>query len=169
MAGRPVNDWQTLPSDYNWSDKTQIYVRGAFQEFANPSGFNSFSPYVGFNTGIDGRNQNYLTSVTHSFSPTIVSQTKVVFNRIYGNQPLGDQPLVPTLYIDDVAGHQLLNGNIIRLPGYLPDSPGNGIPFGGPQNFIQGYQDLNWTRGSHQLRMGGQYVHIRDNRTFGRV
>ena len=65
------------------------------------------------------------------------------------------------------AGHQLLNGNIIRLPGYLPDSPGNGIPFGGPQNFIQGYQDLNWTRGSHQLRFGGQYVHIRDNRTFG--
>jgi len=167
-GGIPVNDWQTVARlDYNWSDKTQIYVRGAFQEFANPAGFNSFSPYVGFNTGIEGRNQNYLTSVTHSFSPNIVSQTKVVFNRILGNQPLGDQPLVPTLYIDDVAGHQLLNGNIIRLPGYLPDSPGSGIPFGGPQNFIQAYQDLNWTRGSHQLRVGGQYVHIRDNRTFG--
>lgn len=167
-GGNPVNDWQTVGRlDYNWSDKTQIYVRGAFQEFANPLGTISFSPYQGFNTGQDGRNQNYLTSVTHSFSPTIVSQTKVVFNRLNLLQPLGEQPLVPTLFIDDVAGHQILNGNVIRLPGYLSDQPGNGIPFGGPQNFLQAYQDVNWTRGSHQLRFGGQYVHIRDNRTFG--
>lgn len=167
-GGNPVNDWQTVGRlDYNWSDKTQIYIRGAFQEFANPLGTISFSPYQGFNTGQDGRNQNYLTSVTHSFSPTIVSQTKVVFNRLNLLQPLGEQPLVPTLFIDDVAGHQILNGNVIRLPGYLSDSPGNGIPFGGPQNFLQAYQDVNWTRGAHQLRFGGQYVHIRDNRTFG--
>ena len=167
-GGPPVNDWQTVGRlDYNWSDKTQIYVRGAFQEFANPLGTISFSPYQGFNTGQNGRNQNYLASVTHSFSPNIVSQTKVVFNRLNLLQPLGEQPLVPTLFIDDVAGHQVLNQNIIRLPGYLSDSPGNGIPFGGPQNFLQAYQDMNWTRGNHQLRFGGQYVHIRDNRTFG--
>src|SRR5262249_8456636 len=28
-------------------------------------------------------------------------------------------------------------------------------------------QDMSWTRGAHQFRFGGQYVHIRDNRTFG--
>ncbi|HSO76759.1 MAG TPA: TonB-dependent receptor [Blastocatellia bacterium] len=167
-GGPPVNDWQTVARvDYNWSDRTQIYFRAAFQDFANPFGTVSFSPYTGFNTGQDGRNQNYLTSVTHSFSSNLVSQTKVVFNRLNLLQPLGDQPLVPTLFMTDAFAGQVLNGNIIRLPGYLSDSPGNGIPFGGPQNFLQLYQDLNWTRGNHQLRMGGQYVHIRDNRTFG--
>ena len=167
-GGNPVNDWQTVGRlDYNWSDKTQIYVRGAFQEFANPLGFVSFSPYAGFNTGQDGRNQNYLTSVTHSFSPNIVSQTMVVFNRLNSNQPLGDLPLVPTLYINDSVAGQQFAGSIIRLPGYISDSPGSGIPFGGPQNFLQLYQDVNWTRGNHQLRFGGVYIHIRDNRTFG--
>jgi hypothetical protein len=60
-----------------------------------------------------------------------------------------------------------INSFLVRLPGYLPTSPGSAIPFGGPQNFLQGYEDLNWTKGNHQWRFGGQYVHIRDNRTFG--
>lgn len=167
-GGDPVNDWQTVGRlDYNWSDKTQIYVRGAFQEFANPDGTVSFSPYVGFNTGQDGRNQNYLVSLTRSFTPTFISQSKVVFNRLNFNQPLGDQPLLPTLYINDAASGQVFEGGIVRLPGYLSDSPGNGIPFGGPQNFLQLYEDINWTKGNHQFRFGGVYIHIRDNRTFG--
>src|SRR6185503_13465911 len=122
-GGVPVNDWQTVGRiDYNWSDRTQVYIRGAFQEFAKPLGTISFSPYVGFNTGLDGRNQNYLTSVTHSFSTNMVSQSKVVFNRLNSNQPLGDQPLLPTLYINDAASGQVFPGGIIRLPGYLSDS-----------------------------------------------
>src|SRR5262249_10339127 len=160
--------WQTVGRiDYNWSDRTQIYVRGAFEEFTNPLGTVSFSPYVGFNTGQEGRNQNYLTSVTHSFSNTMVSISKVVFNRLNLLQPLSDQPLLPTLFMTDSAGGQVLQGFTVRLPGYLSDSPGNGIPFGGPQNFVQLYEDMNWTKGSHQLRFGGVYIHIRDNRTFG--
>jgi hypothetical protein len=167
-GGDPGDDWQTVGRlDYNWSDKTQIYVRGVYEEGSNPLGTVSFSPYKGFNTGFEAKNQNYLGSVTHSFSSNLVSQSKIVFNRLNQLQPLGEQPLVPTLFINDSFTGQVLNGFVIRLPGYLSDSPGNGIPFGGPQNFIQAYQDINWTRGNHQLRFGGQYIHIRDNRTFG--
>ncbi|MEK6302618.1 MAG: TonB-dependent receptor [Acidobacteriota bacterium] len=167
-AGTPVNDWQTVNRlDFNWSDKTQIYIRGVYEQGANPDGTVSFSPYQGFNTGNTTSDQNYLGNVTHSFSSNLVSQTKVVFNRLRnGDQPLGQQPLVPTLYFTD-QGLLSAFGKPFRFPGYLPTSPGNGIPFGGPQNFIQAYEDMNWTRGSHQLRFGGVYVHIRDNRTFG--
>ncbi len=166
-GGTPQNDWQTVGRlDYNWSDRTQIYVRGVYEEQNQPLGSISFSPYQGFNTGQEVKNQNYLVSVTHSFSSNIVSQSKVVFNRLNLLQPLGEQPLVPTLFTgDNFIGS--INGFTIRYPGYLSDSPGNGIPFGGPQNFVQAYQDMNWTHGNHQLRFGGQYVHIRDNRTFG--
>lgn len=167
-GGTPGNDWQTVGRfDYNWSDRTQIYFRGAFQQGDNPAGTVSFSPWEGFNTGFEYRNQNYLTSVTHSFSSNLVSQTKVVFNRLNQQQGLnaeqGDQP---TLYFF-ATGQARIASFLVRLPGYLPTSPGSAIPFGGPQNFIQGYQDLNWTKGNHQFRFGGQYVHIRDNRTFG--
>jgi hypothetical protein len=166
-GGAPGNNWQTVGRfDYNWSDKTQIYFRGAFEQGDNPLGTVSFSPFVGFNTGQNIRNQNYLTSVTHTFSPTLVGTSKVVFNRLLFNQPLGEQPLVPTLFTADTFVGRI-NGFTIRYPGYLADAPGNGIPFGGPQNFLQLFQDMNWTKGNHQLRFGGQYVHIRDNRTFG--
>ena len=167
-GGTPGNDWQTVGRfDYNWSERTQVYFRGAFQQGDNPAGTVSFSPYQGFNTGFDYRNQNYLTSVTHSFSPTLVSQTKVIFNRLNQNQGLNaDQPPVPTLYFfSNAVG--TIGGFPIRLPGYLPTSPGSAIPFGGPQNFYQAYEDMNWTRGNHTWRFGGQYIHIRDNRTFG--
>lgn len=167
-GGTPGNDWQTVGRlDYNWSDRTQIYFRGAFQQGDNPAGTVSFSPYQGFNTGFEYRNQNYLTSVTHSFSSNVVSQTKVIFNRLNQQQALNaDQPDQPTLYFFS-TGVARINSFLVRLPGYLPTSPGSAIPFGGPQNFLQLYQDLNWTRGNHQFRLGGQYVHIRDNRTFG--
>ena len=40
------------------------------------------------------------------------------------------------------------------------------IPFGGPQSLLQLYHDQTWLRGSHDVRFGGSYVHISDNRTF---
>jgi hypothetical protein len=167
-AGDPVNDYQTVGRiDYNWSENTQMYVRGVYERGKNPDGTVSFSPYQGFNTGNETFDQNYLFNITHSFSPKLVSGTKIVFNRLRNSdQPLGQQPLVPTLYFTD-QGILSAFGKFFRFPGYLPTSPGNGIPFGGPQNFLQGYEDISWTRGNHTLRFGGQYVHIRDNRTFG--
>jgi outer membrane receptor protein involved in Fe transport len=165
-AGIPQNDWQTINRlDYNWSDKTQMYLRGVYEEGSTPLGSNSFSPYNGFNTGTFVKNQNYLFNLTHSLSSNLVSQSKVVFNRLNSGQPLGDNPLSPTLYFTD-QGVLSAFGKFFRFPGYLPTTPSNGIPFGGPQNFLQLYEDANWTRGAHTLRFGGQYVHIRDNRTF---
>jgi hypothetical protein len=167
-AGVPVSDWQTVNRlDYNLSDRTQIYIRGVYEQGSNPAGTVSFSPYQGFNTGQATGDQNYLGNVTHTFSPSIVSQTKVVFNRLRNaDDPLGQNPVTPTLYFTD-QGLLSAFGKFFRFPGYLPTSPANGIPFGGPQNFLQAYEDVNWTHGSHTFRFGGQYVHIRDNRTFG--
>jgi outer membrane receptor protein involved in Fe transport len=166
-AGTPQNDWQTVNRlDYNLSDKTQIYFRGVYEEGSTPDGANSFSPYQGFNTGTFVKNQNYLFNLTHAISTNIVSQSKVVFNRLDSGQPLGQNPIAPTLYFTD-QGVLTAFGKFFRFPGYLPTTPGNGIPFGGPQNFLQAFEDMNWTRGVHSFKFGGQYVHIRDNRTFG--
>src|SRR5262249_49100867 len=152
--------------DYNLSEKTQVYFRAAFEDGSLQAGSVNFSPYDGFNTGQTTRNQNYLFNVTHALSSSIVNQAKVVFNRLNLQQPLGSQPVGPTLYINDTFTGAVARFPV-RFPGYSATTPGSAIPFGGPQNFLQVYDDLNWTRGSHQFRFGGQYVHIRDNRTFG--
>lgn len=165
-AGLPQNSYQIVTRfDYNLSEKTQIYGRHALESQDFQIGSNSFSPYQGFNTGLEAFNNNILVSATHTFSPRLVSQTKIVYNRLNNQQPLGSQAPSPTLYMRTIRTR--LDNFLVALPGYLPFNPGSAIPFGGPQNLFQLYQDFNTTYGNHQFRYGGTYVHIQDNRTFG--
>lgn len=166
-GGLPQNTYQTVNRvDWNISDRTQVYGRYALESNDFFQGTNSSSPYSGFNTGVNVFNNNFLLSATHTFSPNFVSQSKIVFNRLNENQPLGQGPVSPTLYFFSNTAAQL-QGRNIALPGYLPFNPGSAIPFGGPQNLLQVYQDFNSTLGKHQFRYGGSYIYIRDNRTFG--
>ena len=166
-GGDPQNSYMLVGRvDYNLSDKTQVYGRYALYHEEDFQGVNADSPYQGFDTGINYHNNNFLISAVHTFRPTFISQSKAVFNRLNQVQPLGDHPPVPTLYFNPTGPTSIL-GNQIAMPGYLPFDPGSAIPFGGPQNFLQLYQDFSWIRGKHDLRFGGLFVHMQDNRTFG--
>ncbi len=168
-GGTPSNNYQVVGRvDYNWTDRTTLYGRYALQSIDAFEGTVGYSPYAGFNTGQTNFNNNILASLTHVWSDTFVSQSKFVYNRLNNNQPLGTAPVGPTLYLSSGAvASRTPAGDIIALPGYLPFNPGSAIPFGGPQNLAQFYQDQTWTLGDHAVRFGGSYVRILDNRTFG--
>jgi outer membrane receptor protein involved in Fe transport len=166
-GGNPQNTWDSVARiDYNRSSKTQIYGRLALESSILTPGTVGYSAYRGFDTGQTTYNQNYLVSLTRTFTAKLVSQSKLVYNRLNLLQPLGDQPVVPTLFLTSTSFQQI-NNQTVGLPGYLPFTPGNGIPFGGPQNLGQGFEDLSYTRGKHTFRFGGQMVYIQDNRAFG--
>lgn len=166
-GGDPQNTYQTSTRiDWNLSSKTQVYGRYAIESQNFFAGSVANNPWAGFNTGQTAFNQNAIVNVTHSFSTTLVSQTKLVFNRLNLLQPLDGAPVQPTYFFRNnvVATFQ---GRRIALPGYLPFSPGSAIPFGGPQNVGQLYEDLSKTMGKHTFRFGGTYVYMQDNRAFG--
>ncbi|HMF55220.1 MAG TPA: TonB-dependent receptor, partial [Pyrinomonadaceae bacterium] len=166
-AGNPQNSYETVARvDYNLSDHTQIYGRLALEKINLFEGSISSSPFAGFNSGETDFNQNWLVNVTHNFTSTLVSQTKLVYNRLNDLQGLAAAPVGPTFFLTNTAFQQI-GGHDVAFPGYLPYTPGNGIPFGGPQNLGQAYEDISWTHGNHTVRLGGQYVYIQDNRTFG--
>lgn len=163
-GGIPQDTYQSVNRiDYNFSDRTQFYGRYAFSKESDQVGTVSHSPYAGFDSPNTQFNNSVMASATHTFNPRLVGQAKVSFNRFNNSQPLGAQSIVPSLYY----GATSFLGTRLALPGYLPYSPGNGIPFGGPQNFLQTAEDVSWTKGKHQLRFGGQYTYLRDNRAFG--
>lgn len=165
-AGTPQNTYQTVNRiDWNISPKATFYARYALEDSASLFGTVSPSPYEGFSSSTASFNQNMLASLTYTFTPNFVSQTKIVYNRLNDLTPLGDQPPGPTLYLRSSTSR--IAGNLLAFPGYLPFNPGSAIPFGGPQNLGQVYQDFNYQTGKHQFRFGGQYVYIQDNRTFG--
>jgi TonB dependent receptor len=72
---------------------------------------------------------------------------------------------VPTLY-PNTTGPVAIGADNIAFPGYNPFTPGNGGAFGGPQNILQFYEDMSYTRGNHSFRFGGTYANIRDNRIY---
>ncbi len=166
-GGFPQNTYMTVNRvDYNLSEKTQMYGRFALYSESDSVGVLSNSPYSDYDLGQTFFNHNGLFSVIHTFSPTLVSQSKVVFNRLTNFQPgLTSRGLVPTMYAN-TTGPVAIGADLVAFPGYNPFTPGNGGAAGGPQNLLQFYQDFSYSRRGHSLRFGGTYVYQRDNRTF---
>jgi outer membrane receptor protein involved in Fe transport len=166
-GGSPQNTWMELARvDYNLSNKTNLTGRyTSYKELDFPGTVNA-SPYAGYNTGQTNYDQNILVSLNHTFGSTLVNSTKFLYNRLNGPvQGLGTAPVGPTLYTS--GGVPSVLGAPLVFPGYSETTPGNSIPFGGPQNLYQVYDDLMWSHGKHQFKVGGEYINIRDNRVFG--
>jgi hypothetical protein len=166
-GGDPQNTYfGVIRMDYNITNKTQLYGRYAANHNIFFPGFVSTSPYVGFDTTEKQLNQNVVLNLTHVFSANKISQTKLAYNRFNLFQPLGTAGVVPGVAPRGSVPVQIAGINLL-LPGYLPLSPGNALPFGGPQNLYQFYQDVSITRGAHAFKIGGQFTQTRDNREFG--
>ena len=153
--------------DYNLSDKTTMFGRYAILKQSEFAGFINNSPYIGFDTGQTNLNQNFMYSLTHIWSPRLISNSKLNINRLTNVQPLSVQPVQPTTYFNVNFDRTAPGGYLTCLTGYSCTTPGNSIPFGGPQNVFQFSQDVNWTKGKHNLHFGGTYIYTKDNRTFG--
>ena len=166
-AGSPQDTYQTVARiDWNMSSRTQLFGRFAYDHKTFSQGTINFSPYDGYDTGERDKNQNWNVTITHSFSPRFTSATKFIFNRLFQLQPLGKQPVSPTLYLTNSTGTRL-NNRLVSFPGYSQFSPGNAIPFGGPQNVGEINSDLGYTHDKHQLTFGGSIIYLQDNRAFG--
>ena len=166
-GGFPQDNWQTVArADWNISDRTTMYGRYAYQDITFAEGALSFGPWQGFNSPAITKNHNFLVSATHVWSDNFVSQSKFAFSRVANDQPLGEQPATPSLYLQQNVKSTLL-GRDVALPGYYPFSPSAAIPAGGPANMFQFYQDQTWTLGSHAVRFGGSYIRIHDDHFFG--
>ena len=152
--------------DFNMTNRTTMFGRYSLQRENDSPGTINFSPYTGFNTGQRIFNNNGMFSVSHIFGANLVSQTRLVYNRLNLLQPLGTAPVGPTLYMNPVT-EQTLNGVAVAFPGYNELTPGSAIPFGGPQNLGQIYEDLSWTKGNHNFKFGGSFIYTQDNRAFG--
>ncbi len=173
-AGFPQNTWYGVGrADWNATEKTSLYVRYGIERLSFPlnpagNGIIAQTPYAGFQPPATGFNNNILGSLTHVWGDRFVTQSKFVFNRYNTTQPYGDQPIQPTLYLTQAGAFAVDQSGVgIAFPGYGPFTPAAGVGFSGPQNLAQFYQDANYTFGQHQIRFGGSYVRIHDDRVFG--
>jgi hypothetical protein len=166
-GGTPVNQWISFNrADFTFSQTTSMFVRYIQEGLVNPEGTVNNSPYKGYDTENTQYNHGIEISISKAFTSNLASATKILGSRYYNSQPLSTAPVGPTLYIN--AGNPVtLGGGYVNFPGYSQTSPGNALPFGGPQNFIQIGEDIAWSKGKHQFTFGGDVLNIKDNRMFG--
>lgn len=168
-GGEPQNTYQLVGRvDYNLSDKTQMFFRGARENNDYFPGSNTYSAYSQYDTGTTNLNQSYLYSLAHTFSNTLFANAKASFTR-FNNNTSFDHSLTYSPNLMFVTPTDPVGGQTIQMPGLEnSSSPGNGgLPSGGPQNTIQFEPDLSWTKGKHSLRFGGLYTYLQVNNAYG--
>lgn len=150
-AGNPQDSiLGTARFDYNISQKVQMFGRYSIddQDIFAPVR-QPYSPTL--DQGFSTRNQSVLLNLTQILSNTMVMETRLVYGR-----SVDAFPATATLgsdYFPNFSGSLLF--------GTLPFGSDG---FGGTQNLYQFYQTMSWVKGSHFMKFGGQYVHIRDTR-----
>ncbi len=150
-AGSPQNTvLGTGRFDWIVDSRTQFFIRYALQNadiFAV-----ALQPY---SQELDQtqatRNQNITLNLTRTWSHNLATEGRLVYGRIGSYAPLA--PIVPFPSFSFIASNASL--------------PSGSDPSGGPQNFYQVFQNAIWTRGKHSIKLGGQFLHLRDNRQIG--
>ncbi len=166
-GGNPQNTLMDVARvDFNFTDKTQMFARYSIFDERDFPGVINTSPYVGFETGQTNYDQNVMLSVTHTFGNNLLSNTRLVWSRLNNVQPLGTAPVGPTLYMSNARAVRI-GSHHVAFPGYNEYTPGSAIPFGGPQNLGEIYEDISLVHRAHTFRFGGQYIRTQDNRAFG--
>ncbi len=117
----------------------------------------------GFGDTRESRRQIFTLNETHTFSPTLVNEARLGFNRI-------NITFTPNAQ-QNPADFGINNG--VNAPIGLPqiNIPGGNFNIGGPQNFPQGRADttvvfsntLNYLRGNHSFRFGGEFRRFYNN------
>jgi Carboxypeptidase regulatory-like domain len=168
-GGVPQNTYNiTGRVDYNLGEKTQAFFRYVDYHELDQSGSSFSSPYPQYNVGELITNQAYLLSLAHEFNPALSTITKASFSRFDTSNSYNTAlQNVPTLFVSPNA-QDPFSGKAFQFPGFYDTNPANGgLPFGGPQNTVQVNQDVNLTKGRHQIQSGAQILYIQDNNAYG--
>jgi outer membrane receptor protein involved in Fe transport len=152
--------------DYNPTANTQMFFRYGRESLLALPGSIFASPYPQYGVGQSIYDNSFLLSATHTFSPNVLSTTKLSFFRDDVTQQYNlALQATPTLFLYNNA---TVNGTSVQLPGFSDFTTGSGgLPFGGPQNTPQISEDLSWTRGRHSMKYGGQFTYIQMNQGYG--
>ncbi|HEU0119721.1 MAG TPA: carboxypeptidase regulatory-like domain-containing protein [Bryobacteraceae bacterium] len=150
------NDDQVLArGDHAFSDRNRISGR-YYRSWASASAFLNPANYLERNSGGQWINESVSITDTHSFTPTLINQALFSFTRTDGffAPPQPDKSLAS-------LGLNYYNDPIIKwdidIAGYFRVDTGDTNSF--PRKEFQYLDTLRWSKGKHQITMGGEYSH----------
>lgn len=136
--------------------------RVLFEPFAGPA----FARIPGFGNDVDRRAQNVMASETHVFTPRLINELRLGFNRVAAgvfqenqDQNLNRQTGLPSPWLNSRS--QGLS--YISLPGFSPLGDEYNNPQHGVTNTYQIVNQAAYSAGSHFLKFGGEVRVLQQN------
>jgi Carboxypeptidase regulatory-like domain/TonB-dependent Receptor Plug Domain len=171
-GGTPQNSFLNAARvDWNVSDKMALFVSYKVQKNNPLKGTGGDSPYAGYDFSSKDLNQNIQLSGNYNFTNNLIFDAKMAYRQTTSTPSLGTKPAAsPTLYLFNAFGASFTGAGVtagIAFPGYLPFSPGAGLPIAEKEQLLDFKPNLQYIRGNHNFRIGGQYVHLADAAVFG--
>ncbi|HYO82917.1 MAG TPA: TonB-dependent receptor, partial [Bryobacteraceae bacterium] len=125
-----------------------------------------FSRVPGFGNAVERRAQNVMASETHSFTPALINEVRLGFNRVaFGVAQEGggairnrDVGLPETWVNERSAGLSFISFAGYSPLGYEYNSPQHGVT-----NTYQIVDQATWIRGRHSLKFGGDVRVLQQN------
>ena len=169
-SGTSINtDQGDLRIDYVMSDKNCIFGRWSQAHLRNPAFSGCLFCASGAAQGADQPMRNAVLNWSHVFNSHIVNEARVGFNAVQFNQSL-----VLTSGLGNVGEQLGISGANFELPGLLNiaiSGYGSGNASLGQLNLVQIFHttqgqfndNLSITHGRHDLKMGFQFVRLRQD------
>ena len=165
-ATAPVNiDQWTLDMNHNIGVNDRLHGYYAIQRDERGEPTLQGNSVPGFGDTRQSRRQIFTLNETHTFGAAVVNEARFGFNRIH-------IAFTPNAQLNPLD-FGIKNG--VTEPIGLPQMAvgGTGLNFGGPAGFPQGRSDttyvlsdtLNYLRGNHSLRFGGEWRRFYNNNT----
>lgn len=117
---------------------------------------------AGLPVNVPALSQAILVGETHNFSPHVVNELRVGFNRlnvVFASNTLGTIP-------SDNNIDQALTRVTFSDPTLQPFGVNGAFPEGRIVNTWQGQDNLNWVKGKHTFKAGANYTYQRSPSTF---
>ena len=139
--------------DHSFSDNDKVFVR-YFYNHDNIKGSGGNLPDLPHMK--EFRNNNAGVVWTHDFSPTLLNQALLGFNRMYHYRSPTESIAWRDFGGAPTAGPTNLPGDLFASVSGSISASGDGV-FQQPRTTFQYSDTLSWVRGQHSIRVGGEY------------
>jgi hypothetical protein len=165
---RDLNNQFDVRIDHALSSRDDLTGRYSFgdRDLYDPFSGPSWSLVPGFGTSVPRRAQNAMISHNHVFSPVLLNELRVAFNRISAGsfQENAGNSLNRLVGLPEVSTRPGDAGlSFITLPGYSPLGDEYNNPQHSATNTYQIIDQLSWAQGRHHAKFGFEFRRLQQN------
>jgi hypothetical protein len=155
---RDRTDHFDVRSDTAFGDALDVMARYSFADrrLFEPFSGPGFSSLPGYGSDVARRGQNAVVSATHIFSPNLLNDTRVAFNRVSASVfPQEGSIVNRSVGLPEPWNNSRDAGlSLITVTGYSPLGHEYNNPQSGTTNTMHVADTMTWTRGNHLVKAG---------------